>query len=268
MTIDERECFVRSFYGKTVSVKIDRPLGYIHKKENHTLIYPLNYGYIPGILSGDGEDVDVYLLGVDEPVEEYECVIIGAVFRKNDVEDKLIAAPKGFVFTKIEAERLVSFQERFFDSVVEMIPEMTVPHIKVGEKEDAEYYERPGAYVLPQKDGLTALVKTKGCCCFIGGGRERGETDLDCMIREVREETGCAVTPGKLFASAEEYKPDQTDIGYFHPFQHYYFADLGEKICEPCEPDHALVWVKPEEIIDSVPIRMQRLTLEALLKMK
>ena len=31
----------------------------------------MNYGYIPGEISGDGEELDVYLLGVEEPVDEY-----------------------------------------------------------------------------------------------------------------------------------------------------------------------------------------------------
>ena len=93
MTVTERKALVKSYLGKTITIKIDRPIGYIHKKENYSLTYPINYGYIPGVLGGDGEELDVYLLGEDVPVNDYTGKIIGIVYRKNDVEDKLVMAP-------------------------------------------------------------------------------------------------------------------------------------------------------------------------------
>ena len=72
------------------------------------------------MLGGDGEELDVYLLGVERPVTEAEATVIGAVWRKNDAEDKLVAAPAGMRFTKEAVEAAVHFQERFFDSEVEM----------------------------------------------------------------------------------------------------------------------------------------------------
>lgn len=115
-----RRALVEKYLGKTVGIKIDRPVGYIHKKKNYTLVYPVNYGYIPGVFGGDGEELDVYLLGIDEPVEEYKCRIIGAVLRKNDVEDKLIGAPAGISFTAEEAYEMIEFQEKWYDSEVKI----------------------------------------------------------------------------------------------------------------------------------------------------
>ena len=89
MIFEERKALVKSYLAKTVRIEIDRPIGYVHKKENYSLNYQINYGYIPGILGGDGEELDVYLLGVDKPVTEYTGEIIGIVHRENDVEDKL-----------------------------------------------------------------------------------------------------------------------------------------------------------------------------------
>lgn len=40
---------------------MDRPLGTKHPK--HGWEYPVNYGYIPGTVSGDGEELDAYILG-------------------------------------------------------------------------------------------------------------------------------------------------------------------------------------------------------------
>lgn len=122
MTYEERKAQVKSYLGKTIKIRIDRPIGYVHKKENYTLIYPINYGYIPGVIGGDGEELDVYLLGVNEPVEEYTAFIIGIVHRENDVEDKLVAVPDAFsLITKEEIEKAISFQEQYYDSHIELL---------------------------------------------------------------------------------------------------------------------------------------------------
>lgn len=121
MTFEERKEQVRSYLGKTVKIKIDRPLGYVHKKENHSLTYPINYGFIPGVFGGDGEELDVYLLGVNKPVDEFECTIIAVVHRHNDVEDKLVGAPVGMHFSKEEAETAVHFQEQYYDTETEVV---------------------------------------------------------------------------------------------------------------------------------------------------
>lgn len=43
---------------KIYTAKMDRPMGYVH----HGTTYPINYGYIEGIIAGDGEEQDVYIL--------------------------------------------------------------------------------------------------------------------------------------------------------------------------------------------------------------
>lgn len=115
-----RKALVDSYLGKTVKIYIDRPVGYVHKKEKYSLTYNINYGYIPGVLGGDGEELDVYLLGVTEPVKEYDVHIIGIVHRHNDVEDKLVAAPCGVSFDKEYIEKAVDFQEKYYDTEIEL----------------------------------------------------------------------------------------------------------------------------------------------------
>ena len=117
----KRKDLVKSFLGKTVNIKMDRPLGFIHKKDNYSLTYPVNYGYIPGVIGGDGEELDVYLLGVNEPVTEYTAKIIGIAHRSNDNEDKLIAAPEGSSFTKDQIAEQIHFQEQYYDTEIEII---------------------------------------------------------------------------------------------------------------------------------------------------
>ena len=93
-----------SYLGKEVEIKIDRPLGSTHPKHKN-IVYPINYGYIPEVFSADGEELDVYLLGVDEPVTEYTARIIAIVHRRDDNEDKLIAVPEGISFTNSHKRR-------------------------------------------------------------------------------------------------------------------------------------------------------------------
>jgi inorganic pyrophosphatase len=121
MTHAMRRAQAESYLGKVVHIGIDRPIGYVHKKKSYDLVYPINYGYIPGVYGGDGEELDVYLLGVDVPVEEYTARIIGIVHRHNDVEDKLVAAPEGMIFTAAEMTQAVHFQEEYYDSEIEAL---------------------------------------------------------------------------------------------------------------------------------------------------
>lgn len=114
-----RKAQVREYLGKTVTIEIDRPVGYVHNKENYKLEYSINYGYVPGVIGGDGEELDVYLLGVNIPIERYTCRVIGIIHRHNDVEDKLAAAPMDASFTASEIADAVRFQEKYYTSEVE-----------------------------------------------------------------------------------------------------------------------------------------------------
>ena len=105
--------------GKIVRVIIDRPLGSYHPKYKN-LYYPVNYGYIPDIIGGDGEEQDAYVLGVDKPIKAFEGTIIAILHRLNDVEDKWVVAPKGMTFTKEEILQAVDFQERYFKIEIRM----------------------------------------------------------------------------------------------------------------------------------------------------
>lgn len=99
--------------GKRVKVIIDRPLGFSHPNYPD-LIYPINYGYLPDIIGGDGEEQDAYLLGVNLPIEEFEGKVIAIIHRENDCENKLVVAPSDSSFTDEEILNAVNFQEKFF----------------------------------------------------------------------------------------------------------------------------------------------------------
>lgn len=110
----------RDYLGKKVHVIMDRPMGSKHPKWN--FIYPLNYGYIPNTISGDGAELDAYILGVFEPLKKFDGKCIAAIHRLNDDDDKLIIVPEGKKYSKEQIDALVEFQERFFE--YEIIEEM------------------------------------------------------------------------------------------------------------------------------------------------
>lgn len=83
--------------GDIVKVVVDRPLGSYHPKHKD-MYYPINYGYIEGIIAPDGEEQDAYIIGVDEPVKEFAGRIIAIIHRNNDIEGKWVVAPQNMLF--------------------------------------------------------------------------------------------------------------------------------------------------------------------------
>lgn len=106
----------KNYIGKIVEVKIDRALGSKHPK--HEFIYPLNYGYIPNTISGDGEELDCYVLGIFEPIKEFKGKCIAIIHRTNDDDDKLIVVPEQSEYSDDAIDALVEFQERFFEHII------------------------------------------------------------------------------------------------------------------------------------------------------
>lgn len=171
--MDPRQAHIRSLLGKTVHVVVDRPIGCLH---NGT-VYPINYGYIPGLPGGDGEEQDAYILGASEPVSAFDGRVIGAVCRRNDCEDKLIVAPEGTTFHQAQIAAAVHFQEQHFDSFILSL-----------------FYKSCG--VIPwresngQREYLIAFEEFSQCWSFPKGHMEMGETEVQTALRELYEETG------------------------------------------------------------------------------
>ena len=134
----------KEYIGKNINIKIDRKLGSKHPK--HGFIYPVNYGYVPNTISGDGEELDCYLLGVFEPVDEYTGKCIAVIHRINDDDDKLVISPDSREFSNSEIDALTEFQERFFEHEIirsdvtfnSLIPELSVSNIE----KSVEFYKK------------------------------------------------------------------------------------------------------------------------------
>lgn len=107
----------RDVIGKIVRVKVDRPLGSRHP-QYPDLVYPVNYGYVPDIPGGDGEEQDVYILGVTEPLDEFTGTVAAVIRRKDDNEEKWAAVPEGVRYSPREIRELTAFTEQYFDSEI------------------------------------------------------------------------------------------------------------------------------------------------------
>ena len=139
---------ILKYLNKTITVKIDRPIG--TKYKNYESIYPINYGYVPNTISGDGEELDCFILGVYEPIETFEGKCIAIIHRLNDNDDKLVIAPEGKNYTNEEIRALTYFQEQYFISELirpegylefsKNIPELSVSNLE----KSIEFYKTAG----------------------------------------------------------------------------------------------------------------------------
>ena len=194
MTYDERKEQIKSYLGKTVTIKIDRPIGSVHPKHSD-MVYPINYGYIPSVIGGDGEELDVYVLGVNKPLDEFTGKIIGIIHRENDVEDKLVAAPEGVAFHQAEISEVVHFQEKYYKTTVEAL-----------------YQKSCGAIICRKIDDkieyLLLLQKKSQSWSFPKGHMEAFETEMQTARREICEETGLTAILIPGFREAVKYRID------------------------------------------------------------
>ena len=184
----KREAIIRQSLGKSVHVVIDRPIGHLHGG----LVYPVNYGYIPGLIAGDGEEQDAYILGVAQPLSEFDGRVVGAIRRRNDREDKLIVAPEGMVFHQGQIAEAVHFQEQYFDYTVDSL-------------------FRKSCGVLPYRvtdrgrEYLIVYERYSQCWSLPKGHMEAGETEVQTARRELLEETGLTAVIDPAVSAAIEY---------------------------------------------------------------
>ena len=103
-----------------ITARIDRPLGSAHPR-HPDLIYRVNYGEVVGVPAPDGDWQDVYVLGVDVPMETFRGHVIAVIRRSDDNEDKLVMAPEDAVFSAEEIRKATWFVEKYFDSTIQTL---------------------------------------------------------------------------------------------------------------------------------------------------
>ena len=109
---------MEEYLGRFIKVIVDRPLGTKHP--SYGFFYSINYGYIPGTVSGDEEEIDAYIIGEFEPLDTYSGFVVAIIKRKNDNEDKLVVCKEKNKYNEDQIRALVEFQERFFKTTIKM----------------------------------------------------------------------------------------------------------------------------------------------------
>lgn len=185
------------YLGQTIQITVDRPIGSSHKEYPDT-VYPVNYGYIPDVVGGDGEAQDVYLLGVSTPVEQYTAKVIAVIHRKDDKEDKLVAAPAGMIFTVGEIRKETAFQEQYFRSKIKLdVSQRPLVRFYRGDPNAPKTTQKIhlGANVLITCNGRLLLEKRRDSDIWglVGGGVKKTETERQAIAREVYEELGLRI---------------------------------------------------------------------------
>ncbi len=138
-------------------------------------------------------------------------------------------------------------------------------HKIFGRKENVVYNNRKGAYIIPICGTKIAVVRTPKGFFLLGGGAYENESDEQAIKRECLEETGYTVNIIQKLCSAEAYTK-HPKIGYFHPIQAYYIGELLEKVQEPIESDHELLWIEYEELRGNMFVKMQGWAIDVAMK--
>ncbi|AKB29448.1 Inorganic pyrophosphatase [Methanosarcina siciliae T4/M] len=82
----------KEYLNKIVHIEMDRPLGSFHPR--YGFRYEINYGFVPNTVSGDGEEIDAYVMGVNEPLEEFDGKCVAIICRSEEDDDKLVVIPE------------------------------------------------------------------------------------------------------------------------------------------------------------------------------
>ena len=227
--MDARMQFLNDLLGKSVHVVMDRPIGYCHKGT----VYPVNYGYIPGLMGGDGEEQDAYILGIDTPLSSFDGQVVGAIRRKNDVEDKLIVAPEGMVLHQGQIAEAVHFVEQYFDSYILSLFRKSCGVL-------------PYRVVNGEREYLIVFEVFSHCWSLPKGHMEAGETEAETAQRELLEETGLTATLDTSTTAVIEYP-----ISPVAKKQVVFFRGevTGTPKTRPGEIE-GFKWVKAEELKD------------------
>lgn len=126
-------------------------------------------------------------------------------------------------------------------------------YIKEEKKPNIKYRKRPGAYAIMtrDKDDKVGIATDGRNLFYLGGGIEEGETKLQALKREFIEETGYTIKNIKSFDEVRSFI-EGAEKEHLEVEAYVYTAEFDEKVAEPIEKDHKVLWANPEEYKDKL----------------
>lgn len=176
--------------GKYAKVKVTRAM---HSPDPvKGFRYGLNFGAVEGLSPSSGAVMMAYIMGIDHPVKSFDGRIIAIIHHRGKERDILVVAPKSKKFIVNEIQQAISFAEKEGTYSLECL------------------YERSCGAVIFSGNGEKRkflLIKNKRSAHwgFPKGHVEKGETNEETALREIKEETGLDVKLIPEFASRSEY---------------------------------------------------------------
>ena len=139
---------------------------------------------------------------------------------------------------------------------MKILAEISEATLGIGEAEklNTNYELRKSARVILRNEaGNIALqhIKRDGFHKLPGGGVDPGESLAEALVREVREEVGCACEVDELIGMVIEYRNKYNLIQISYTFTAEVVGEIGEPELEQAEIDEGLMheWVPAEEAL-------------------
>ncbi len=139
--------------------------------------------------------------------------------------------------------------------------------VRIGNKIDGvKYTKRFASYVIiERKEDKKVAIATDGTYFLLGGGIENDETEIEALRREVIEESGYSIKNIEYFDKVTAWA-DGVKRGPLDVTATAYIAQFDEKVTEPIEETHKVLWVNPKEYVDKLFHEYQRYILEEYMK--
>lgn len=124
-----------------------------------------------------------------------------------------------------------------------------------GEKLKGEQYlDRSAAYaiIVNKQNNKIAVIKNPRNYFLPGGGTEEDESSQECIIRECLEEMGFYIKIKEFLCKGELYHNGLALKRYLHSIADFYIVESFEKVKEPIEKDHEILWMSVDEAIENL----------------
>ncbi len=121
------------------------------------------------------------------------------------------------------------------------------------------YIERPGAYAfIENESGLVAVIRTPLGLFLPGGGLDPGESFIQGLYRELKEEIGYSLTQANLITRAIQYHWSGHYGQYFKKVGHFFETKALAPATPSLQFEHELLWFTCDKLQIQLTQEFQR----------